>query len=199
MTHDALGRLRGRAAPADAILDRLLAECPTFRLHWAPAYDGTWSWIIGNRIATDLYRATGRHIYDRYQQWERTTGQVAPQAEIAGAEMMMDGDYLVKRVREDSLGSDGMFEELRSIGARLRELDDVERDKLAFQRKRGEWQRAQTEAQKNAAFSDYVEELRHHQPEWFAENEAIAKESFRFYMRSARSFSAAGAPAEVTP
>ena len=199
MTHLALGRLRGRAAPPDAVLDRLLAECPTFRVHWAPSYDGRWSWIIGNRIAAPLYQATGRAIYDRFQDWERLTGKVAPAPEIAGAEMMMDGDYLVKRFTEEEFGGDGMMEEIRSIGARLRELDEQERDKLTLQRKKGEWQKAQTEAQKNAAFSDYCEELKHHNPEWFAENESIAKESFKFYMRSARSFSAAGAPMSVTP
>lgn len=196
--HPVLGRLRGRGAPPEDVLDRLLAECPTFRLHWAPSYDGRWSWIVGNRIATPLYQATGRHIYDRFQQWERDTGMVAPLAEIAGAEMMMDGDYLVKRFTEEEFGGDGMLEEIRSIGARLRELDDQERDKLALQRKKNEWRFAQTEAQKNAAFSEYVEALRRADPRWFEENEALAKESFRFYLRGARSFSAAGAPTEVT-
>lgn len=198
MAHEAVGRLRGKSAPADAVLDRLIALCPTWRVHWVPDWEGGWSWVLGNRIASKVYRDTGRYIYDRYVQWSKENGKPAPLAAIAGAETMMDGDYLVRRFTDEQFGGDWMFAELGAVAERFATMDQEERDKLTLQRRKLEWQQAKTEALKNRAFAEYVDALKAVDPSWFEDSEAIWKDSQGFYLRGQRSFSAAGRPTEVT-
>lgn len=186
--HHGLGRLRGKTPPADHILDRLVGICPTFKAHWQPwAEDGKHYWFIANHVGTPIYRATGQHCFQRLEQHARATGKPADPGLIAGAELMMDGGYIVRWFTDAQFGTEWMFQELQAIGPRLQAIEAGMDQAHKLRRLKLEWQMCRDERNKNAAFRAYLDELVLQRPDWIADQEAILKEAWPFYMRGRRS------------
>ena len=198
MSHAALGNLRGRAAPSDLTLDRLQAMNPTFRLHWHPWFDGHWYWLVTNAVASEIYRATGRYRRERLDlelRAEATAAGVAPslwqntdrwRATVAGCELMERGEYMVRRFTEAEFGSDFMFDELVKITQAVNHLDDADRVARNRERLRLEWQMAQSERKRNAKMEEWMQASREVYPEFFADQEAMLKESWGYHMAGQR-------------
>ena len=156
-------------------------------------FDGRPYWIIGNRIAGDLYRQTARYRRDRLSLELRGEAEAAGKtmdewaqrpewrATVHGLEMMEDGDYIVAKYTEEEFGTETMFDELRSVGERLAPLPDA--DELARKRARlrREWELAVNERQRNAKFEQWLDLMKDVTPEFFEQNDAIARESWNYH------------------
>lgn len=182
MSHRALGRLRGKAEPREDILDRISAIRPTFRVHWHPWEDGRDYWLIANHVGTSVMRDMGRHALDRF------LAQPDPKPfDIAGAELLMDGGYVVRRFTEEEFGTDYMVARLQSSDEILARAEREEAEAVKLRQLKTEWQLATDERLRNAAYKAYLEKLTELRPEWMAEQEAMLKEAWPYYMREARS------------
>lgn len=191
MAHRALGRLRGKTAPSDEILDRIAALRPTFRVHWTPWHDGAWYWLIANHIGSPVWMSTGAYVYERYA----GTPNATP-ANMAGAELMLDGGYIVARFTDEEFGGDHMFRELHGIDTRLAKLEADDAAAFRLSRLKKEWELASGERAKNEAYKQYLDALREARPQWCADQEAVLKEAWPYYMRGAVS---SVTPAQITP
>lgn len=180
--HRALGRLRGKTAPREDILDRLLAIRDTYRVHWHPWEDGRDYWLVANHVGSEALRASGRYAMDRFM-----ANPDAKPHEIAGAELLMDGGWVVRRFNEAEFGGDWMFQKLRRIDEELVKAEQENAQELRLKQLKLEWQVASHERQRNAAFKAYLEALVEARPEWVADQEAMLKEAWPYYMREARS------------
>lgn len=194
--HVVLGRLRGRVAPAEVVLDQIHALCSTWRLHWAPWAEKdaegkptlTYQWIIGNRIASPVYRETGRYCLQRLEQAARVNGKDPDPAMIAGAELMLDGDYLVGRFPGAELSVEQIVRDMGEAAERLVLMDAAERQRRQAQRLKLEWQMAAVERQKNPAFHEWMDLQRALDPAWFADLDALTKEAWSYHMTNKRHF-----------
>lgn len=180
--HSALGRLRGRTAPREDILDRIAALRPTFKVHWHPWQDGAWYWLLANHIGTPVLEAIGAHALQRLG-----SDPKAKAWEIAGAELMLDRGYIVHRFTEDEFGGEHMLYMLDEMDRALDKADAEEGVERRVKRLKKEWELAQGERLRNQAYKAYLEALVEARPQWVADQEALLKEAFPYYMREARS------------
>ena len=146
--HPALNRLRGRAAPRDDILDRLLRINPRFRVNWAPPSGGRPGfWEIHEYRQdhrTELRRKAGAARRARFLKQDHGPLQRGNPGVLRQAEDWIDGLHFVAAFPEEQWGGDWMFRELgeseqlvqtelaaldRAIAAQAR--DDVEEERSA--------------------------------------------------------------------
>lgn len=192
MAHRMVGRLRGRGEPPASVLDRLEAINPAWRVHWTPWYDDQWYWLIGNEVGSAILRATGRERLARLTALAMEDGgaqrdRVLHPAHIAGCELMADGQWIVRRYTEAQFGTDWMFADLAQVRANMEHLSDEERAARDRRRRSLEYRTARDEASRNRALQAYLDDFELEHPGFLAEQEAMLKESWSYYMRGARS------------
>lgn len=170
--HEICGRLRGRDAPSEAVLDRLRALMgPRVRVSWVPVTrDGDGVWMLTERVGEPWYRACGRAILDRY-----AAEGVAPSAAVwYAAECMLDGDHTIATYTDQQFGTDWMFAELAQNEANVRPLLAA----IAAAQRATERTSIAAECAANPDFASAW--LAEHQP---ATNEAIDAVTDRWYDR----------------